>query len=156
MSDNLDYGSPPPSPALGVAGQVIANASLLAAISIYLGWLYSSAFLGYFHLNPLDLNFGVLDYTLRFVSVFSPAILVVAVGAVVFATARAWGLSQTRFAQFVVFRATVRLLANPAYRRLLPEADIEQLHIWRPLLIGAGIAATLLATAPASLMFASG
>jgi hypothetical protein len=42
----------------------------------------------------------------------------------------------------VAFRAKTRTLAHPAFRRLVPEADVEQFHLSRLLLIGAGAVVT--------------
>ena len=70
MSDNPGQSSPPPP--VRIAGQVAANVSLLVAILVYMGWAYDDAYLGYFHLNPLDLNVGVVEYMLRSLNLFRP------------------------------------------------------------------------------------
>ena len=51
-------------------------------------------------------------------------------------------VSTVQFAQHVAFRAKIRVLAHPAFRRLVPEADVEQFHLSRLLLIGAGAVVT--------------
>jgi hypothetical protein len=107
-----------------------------------MGWAYDDAYLGYFHLNPLDLNVGVVEYMLRSLNLFRSGIVLVAVGIVVVTAVRGWGLDRTQFAQHVAFRAKMRVLAHPAFRRLAPEADVEQLHLSRPLLIGTGAVVT--------------
>jgi hypothetical protein len=140
VSGDQGQSSPPPSP-VRIAGQVVANASLLIAILVYMGWAYDDAYLGYFHVSPLDLNVGVVEYMLRSLNLFRSGIVLVAAGVVVLSAVRAWGLGATpRFIRHAAFRAKVRLLAHSAFRRLVPVADVEQLHIARPLLIGAGTA----------------
>ena len=136
MSDDPGHGPPPPP--VRIAGQVVANASLLVAILVYMGWAYDDAYLGYFHISPLDLNVGIVEYMLRSLNLFSPGVVLVAVGVIVVTAVRAWGLGRTRFARHAAFKASVRILAQPAYRRLVPAADIERLHVSRLLLIGAG------------------
>jgi hypothetical protein len=107
-----------------------------------MGWAYDDAYLGYFHLNPLDLNVGVVEYMLRSLNLFRSGIVLVAVGIVVVTAIRGWGLDRTQFAQHVAFRAKIRVLAHPAFRRIAPEADVGQLHLSRLLLIGAGAVVT--------------
>jgi hypothetical protein len=133
--------SSPPSP-VRIAGQVVANASLLVAILVYMGWAYDDAYLGYFHVSPLDLNIGIVEYMLRSLNLFRSGIVLVAVGVVVVSAVRAWGLGGTQFARHIAFRTKVRVLAHPAFRRLLPLAEVEQLHVSRILLIGTGTAVT--------------
>ena len=140
MSDNPGQSSPPPP--VRIAGQVAANASLLIAILVYMGWAYDDAYLGYFHLSPLDLNVGIVEYMLRSLNLFRSGIVLVAVGMVVVTAVRGGGLDRTQFAQHVAFRAKKRVLAHPAFRRLVPEADVEQFHLSRLLLIGAGAVVT--------------
>jgi len=136
VSDDPGHGPPPPP--VRIAGQVVANASLLVAILVYMGWAYDAAYLGYFHISPLDLNVGIVEYMLRSLNLFSPGVVLVAVGVIVVTAVRAWGLGRTQFARHAAFKTSVRILAQPAYRRLVPAADIEQLHVSRILLIGAG------------------
>ena len=140
MSNDSGHSSPP-SP-VRIAGQVVANASLLIAILVYMGWAYDDAYLGYFHVSPLDLSVGVVEYMLRSLQLFRSDIVLVAVGVVAVTALRSWSLGRTQFARHVAFRATVRILAHPTLRRLVPVADVEQMNVLRPLLIGAGTAAT--------------
>jgi hypothetical protein len=140
MSDNPGQSSPPPP--VRIAGQIAANASLLIAILVYMGWAYDDAYLGYFHLSPLDLNVGIVEYMLRSLNLFRSGIVLVAVGIVAVTAVRGWGLDRTQLAQHVAFKAKIQVLAHPAFRRLAPEADIEQLHLSRLLLIGCGAVVT--------------
>ena len=86
----------PASPARGIAGQIVANTSLLIAILVYMGWAYDDAFYGYFHLNALDLNFSIVDYMLRSLDLFSTTLIIVAVVIIAAATVRAWDLGGQR------------------------------------------------------------
>jgi hypothetical protein len=45
-----------------------------------MGWAYDDAYLGYFHISPLDLNVGIVEYMLRSLNLFSPGVILVAVG----------------------------------------------------------------------------
>ena len=81
MSDDPGHGPPPPP--VRIAEQLCANASLLVAILVYMGWAYDDAFLGYFHISPLDLNVGIVEYMLRSLNLFSPGVVLVAVGVIV-------------------------------------------------------------------------
>ena len=65
--------------AASIAGLVVTNSSLLVAVLVYMGWAYTNAMWEYFHLNPLDLGVGVVEYTLRGLDLFSPAIVILAV-----------------------------------------------------------------------------
>jgi hypothetical protein len=65
---------------------------LLVAILVYMGWAYDAAYLGYFHISPLDLNVGIVEYMLRSLNLFSPGVVLVAVGVIVVTAVRAWGL----------------------------------------------------------------
>ena len=134
-----------PPPARGIAGQVVANASLLIAILVYMGWAYDDALYGYFHVRPLDLDVSIVEYMLRSLTLFSPGVVVAAVGVVAVTAARAWGLGQTRFVGLVAFRTRARIAAVPPFRRLVPTGDAEQPHAGRLLLIGAGAAVTVIA-----------
>jgi hypothetical protein len=83
----------PSSPARGIAGQMVANTSLLIAILFYMGWAYDDAFYGYFHLSPLDLNISVVEYMLRSLNLFSPAIILILAGGIIAVTSvRTWSL----------------------------------------------------------------
>jgi hypothetical protein len=56
-----------------------------------MGWAYDTAFLGYFHLSPLDLGVGVSEYILRSLDLFSPGVIIVAVLVIAVIAARNWG-----------------------------------------------------------------
>jgi hypothetical protein len=62
LNGQPDPGSAPPSLARGIAGLVVANSSLLIAILVYMGWAYEDALYGYFHVRPLDLDVGIVEY----------------------------------------------------------------------------------------------
>ena len=145
MSSDHDPGSAPPSPARGIAGQVVANTSLLIAVLVYMGWAYEDALYGYFHLSPFDLNVGIVEYMLRSIALFSPGLVVIAIGVAAAGAARTWGLDRTRLARRAAAKITARISAVPALRRLGPRDDAEHLHAGRLLLIGAGIAVTVIA-----------
>jgi hypothetical protein len=146
VSGDLNPGPMPPSPARGIAGQVVANTSLLIAVLVYMGWAYDDALYGYFHLSPLDLNVGIVEYMLRSLSLFSPRVVVAAVGVVAVTSVRAWNLDQTRLARLAADRTRTRISALPAFRRLAA-GDAHQPHAGRLLLIGVGAAMTVLAFA---------
>jgi hypothetical protein len=145
VSGDLDSGLTPPSPARGIAALVVANTSLLIAVLVYMGWAYASALLGYFHVNPLNLDVSIVEYMLHSLALFSPSVVVFAVVIVVATTIRTWGLGQTRFARLVTERATTRMSAVPALRLLVPAGDAEQARTGRLLLTGTGAVATVLA-----------
>jgi hypothetical protein len=145
VSGDLNTGTVPSSPARGITAQVVANTSLLIAVLVYMGWAYDNALLGYFHINPLNLDVGVVEYMLRSLSLFSPSVVIVAVGVVVVTTIRAWGLGQTRFARLVADNATTRMSAIPVLRLLVPAGDAKQAHTGRLLLISIGAVVTVFA-----------
>ncbi len=74
---------------------VVANSSLVIAGLVYMGWSYTNALWGYFHISPLDLGVGVVEYVLRSLSLFSPAIVIAAVALIAVTTVRAWDLDMT-------------------------------------------------------------
>jgi hypothetical protein len=75
LNGQPDPGSAPPSLARGIAGLVVANSSLLIAVLVYMGWAYEDALYGYFHVRPLDLDVGIVEYILRSLSLFSPSLV---------------------------------------------------------------------------------
>ena len=135
----------PSSPARGIAGQVVANASLLIAVLVYMGWAYDDAYYGYFHISPLDLNVSIVEYMLRSLDLFSPAILVVAVALIAVTTVSAWEVGETRFARVVTGAATSRMSAVPAFRQLASADKAEQSRAGKVLLVGIGAVVTLTA-----------
>jgi hypothetical protein len=62
-------------------GFLSANTAVVGAVMFYMGWVYTSAWLGHFRINPLDLDIGITEYALRGLNVFSPVIIVI--GAIV-------------------------------------------------------------------------
>ena len=134
----------PPSPARGIAGLVVANASLLVAVLVYMGWAYDDALYGYFHVRPLDLNVGIVEYMLLSLTLFRPGVIVIAVGVVAVTAGRTWGLERTRFARSVAGWSQARTSSLPGQRFLAPSGEVERAPAGRLLLIGAGIAATVI------------
>lgn len=145
MSGDGDPGSLANSPARGIAGLIVANASLLIAVLVYMGWAYDNAFLGYFHLSPLDLGVDIVEYMLRSLDLFSPDLAIAVVVVIAVTTVRAWGLGRTTFARGVAGKATARISAVPVLRRLVPAGEAAQPHAGRVLLIGTGAAITVIA-----------
>lgn len=142
MSGELDPGQAPPSPARGIAGQVVANTSLLIAVLVYMGWAWDDAFYGYFHISPIDLNVGIVEYMLRSLALFSTGLVVAAVGVIVVTAVRAWDLGRTRFGRLVADQAPARISLIHAFRPTVLTGNDEQSHVGRLLLIGAGSAIT--------------
>jgi hypothetical protein len=147
LSSQPDPGPVPSSPARGIAGQIVANTSLLIAVLVYMGWAYDDALYGYFHLSPLDLNISIVEYMLRSLDLFSTAIIFVAVAIIAAATIRTWGLGKTRFARQAEHEAATRMSALPALRRLASTDAAERSRARQVLLIGTGAAVTLTALA---------
>ena len=137
----------PSSPARGIAGQIVANTSLLIAVLVYIGWAYDDALYGYFHLSPLDLNISIVEYMLRSLDLFSTTIVLVAVAIIAATAIRAWGLGKTRFARLVVGAVASRMSALPAFRQLASADAAERSRGRQVLLIGTGAAVTLTALA---------
>ena len=145
MSDDGDRASVPQSAARSIVALVVANASLLIAVLVYMGWAYENALLGYFHLSPFDLDVGIVEYMLRSLSLFSPDLVIAAVVVVAVTAVRAWGLDRTTFARDVAGKVTARLAAVPVVRRLAPAGHAGDPHPGRVLLISAGAAITVIA-----------
>jgi hypothetical protein len=118
---------------------------LLVAVLVYMGWAYEDALYGYFHLSPLDLDVGIVEYMLRSLSLFSSDLVLVAVVIAVGAVVRTWGLGRTAFAQEVTGKVTTRLSAVPALRPIVPARGFGHRHPGRMLLIGTGAAVTAVA-----------
>jgi hypothetical protein len=145
VSGDPDRGLEPPSPAQGIAAQVVANTSLLIAVLVYMGWAYDNALYGYFHISPLDLDVGIVEYMLRSLSLFSPGVVVVAVVVVALAVARTWDPSLTRLEQLVEHTTKAQLSEVPVLRGVFAAGDAGRQHAGRLLLTGAGAAATITA-----------
>jgi hypothetical protein len=142
VSGNANQGS---TAARGIAGQVVANTSLLVAVLVYMGWAYENALYGYFHLSPLDLDVGIVEYMLRSLRLFSPELVLVAVVIATVAAIRTWGLERTTLAQEVTSKATARAWAVPGLRRLVPARGAGRPHPGRVPMIGTGAATTVIA-----------
>jgi hypothetical protein len=159
VSGDGDPGFVPPSPARGIATLIVANASLLIAVLVYMGWAYENALYGYFHLSPLDLDVGIVEYMLRSLSLFSPDLVIVAVVIVAVAAFRTWGLGRPKFTRVAVYKAavqmsqatariskdTIRISTVPVLRWLVLADDLQQPHPGQLLLIGIGAAMTVVA-----------
>jgi len=145
LSDQRGPGPVPSSPARGIAAQVVANASLLIAVLVYMGWAYDDALYGYFHVRPLDLDVGIVEYMLRSLSLFSTTIILAAVALIVVTTVRAWGLGKTSVARRVA-QLTQRS-PIPGLWRLASTGAAEQTRGAQVLMVGAGVAITITALA---------
>lgn len=144
MSGEAERGSVSPSAAGRIAGQVVANTSLLIAVLVYMGWAYDAALYGYFHLNPLDLDVGIVEYMLRSLSLFSPDLVLVAVVIVAVAAVRPSGLGHGAFAP-VTSKMTAWAAKLPVLGTLLSTSAAERPHAGRLLLIRTGTAITVVA-----------
>jgi hypothetical protein len=133
------------SPARGIARQVVANTSLLIAVLVYMGWAYDDALFGYFHIRPLDLNVGVVEYMLRSLSLFSTTIIIVIVIGVAVTTVRTWDLGSMRLVRPVVGVAATGVSAIPALRRLASADAAERSRAGQVLTSGAGVVLTVAA-----------
>ena len=76
----------------GIAALLAANSSLLVAGLVYMGWAYLGGLWGYFHLSPLSLGVGVVEYVLRSLGLFTPIIVVATVLFIAAISMRAWDL----------------------------------------------------------------
>jgi len=137
------------SPARGIARQVVANTSLLIAILVYMGWAYEDALFGYFHVRPLDLDVGVVEYMLRSLSLFSTTIVMVIVIVVAVTAVRTWSLGGVRLARPVAGVAATGVSAIPALRRLASADAADRSRVGRVLTTGAGAVLTVAALAMA-------
>ena len=124
----------------GIAGLVIANSSLLAASLVYMGYAYIEALWGYFHLNPLDLGVGIVEYVLRSLSLFSPDLVFAAVTLIAVTAVRAWDLNLTKFTARAD-KAMAHVLSP--FPRLASSGAIRKLRTSRGLLIATGMTLTL-------------
>ena len=135
----------PSSPARGIAAQVVANASLLIAVLVYMGWAYDDALYGYFHVRPLDLDVSIVEYMLRSLSLFSTTIIFAAVALILVTTVHAWGLGNTNVARRLTHVA--QRSAIPGLWRLASTGAAERTRGARVLIVGAGVAITIAALA---------
>jgi hypothetical protein len=92
LGEDTDPGSGASSrsPAVRIVGLIATNATLVVGVLVYMGWAYDTAFLGYFHLNPLDLDVGISEYILRSLDLFSPGFILGAVVVIAVIAARPW------------------------------------------------------------------
>jgi hypothetical protein len=123
-----------------MAGLVVANSSLLVAVLVYMGWAYTSAMWEYFHLNPLDLGVGIVEYMLHGLALFSPVIVILAVLFIAVTAARAWDLDLTRFT-VRTGKAMDQILGRQL--RLACSGAVRQLRTGRGVMIAAGMAVTV-------------
>jgi hypothetical protein len=142
LSVGADPGNLPPPAARGIAGQVVANTSLLVAVLVYMGWAYDDAYYGYFHINPLDLDVGIVEYMLRSLNLFSPHLVMVAVVIAAVAAIRTWGLERSALARLVAGRLTAWAWGVPGLRRLVPARGARRPHPGRVPLIVTGAVVT--------------
>jgi hypothetical protein len=94
LSDQPNTSTVRPPTAARIAGLVVANASLIAAGLVYMGWAYTDALWGHFQINPIDLGVGIPEYLLRSLSLFSPDVVIAAVTFI--AVTAAWNLNLAR------------------------------------------------------------
>jgi len=144
LNSQPDPGSVPSSPARGIAGQVVANTSLLIAVLVYMGWAYDDALYGYFHVRPLDLNVSIVEYMLRSLALFSTALIFVAVAIIAVTTIHAWGLNTTKLNSLAA-AVMSRVSAVPGLRHLASPDTNGQSRAGRVLLTSVG--ATIMVTA---------
>ena len=91
------------------------------------------------------MDVSIVEYMLRSLSLFSPDLVFAAVVIVAITAVRSWGLGQTRSARLVADKTTARMAAIPVVSRVIPVGKAEHPHAGRPLLVGAGLAATIIA-----------
>lgn len=121
MNDHRPRDTPPAATAGRIAGLIAANTSLLVAVLVYMGWAYDHAYLGYFHLDPLDLGVGIPEYILRSLDLFSQDLVFAAVVVVAIVAAAASGIDRAelaRRARRALTAASARASRVPAFRRL--------------------------------------
>lgn len=122
VSDGSSPDWPPGAAAGRIAGLIAANTSLLVAVLVYMGWAYDNAYLGYFHLNPLDLGVGVSEYVLRSLDLFSQHLVFAAVVVVAITAGRTWrldGIALARSAYRALRAGTAWASRAPALRKLV-------------------------------------
>jgi hypothetical protein len=112
-----------------------------------MGWAYEDALYGYFHVRPLDLDVGVVEYVLRSLSLFSPALVFVAAGLIAVTAVRAWGLDVTRLMTGARRGAILRVHGAAQLHRLTSACTGHRPRTARAMLIGTGAAMTLTAAA---------
>jgi hypothetical protein len=146
VSDDGEEGSAGRSSALGIAGQVAANASLLVASLVYMGWAYDTALYGYFHVNPLYLGISVVEYMLVSLSLFSPFLLILVTVFMLMGAARTWHPDWNQRAPFLKNGKRSSLLAL-VHRggRPVSAAIADRPSTGRSLMMGLGAVLTVAA-----------
>ena len=122
----------------GLAGMVVANATLIIAIMVYLGWAYENGFYSCFHLKPLNLGISVQDYLFYSLDLFNP-IVIFAVVSVITANAVTRGTPLTTAAMQLIRRLARRPQAAAGLKwveRQLPQGFLKQLSKMKSPLIG--------------------
>jgi hypothetical protein len=133
------------SPVRGIAVQLVANASLLIALLVYMGWAYDDARYGYFHVNPIDVDTSVIEYMLLSLSLFSPALVIAAMVLITATAVRAWGIDRAKLTHLTASKTVSRILAVAPFRRLVSAVAAAPPHFGRMVTVGAG--ATVMITA---------
>jgi hypothetical protein len=121
---------------------VAANTSLVVAVLVYMGWSYTDALFGYFHVRPLDLGIGIVEYILRSLSLFSPAIVFAAATVVIAVALRGWGPNLAKLAARTARRTLSAALATGRLRRLASLRTGHRPAAPRSTLAGLGAAMT--------------
>jgi hypothetical protein len=119
---------------------VVTNSSLLLAGLLYMGWSYTDGLWGYFHLNPLDMGIGIVEYVLRSLNLFSPLLVIAAALFIVLSAARTWDLDLTRVAAHAR-KLIARILGG--HGRLAASAAVRRLRTGRELMITTGMTVTI-------------
>ena len=147
--------------ALGLAAFIAANLSLIAAVMIYLGWAYDTAFYAYFHLGPVELGVSPGGYMLSSLSLFKPVIVVTVVVAIVGITLWARGSHLLSGARALIgwiariLRTSSRLRSLNMWlgrlNQVIPQTIKKKLpdmnYWWKPKGIQAGLGSAITVTA---------
>ena len=107
-----------------------------------MGWAYEDALYGYFLVRPLDLDVGIVEYVLRSLSLFSPALVFAAAALIAVTAVRAWGLDMTKFVTVAGHRVAPHVPGAARLRRLTSVSDTHQPRASRAMLIGTGAVMT--------------
>jgi hypothetical protein len=110
-----------------------------------MGWAYEDALYGYFHVRPLDLDVGVVEYVLRSLSLFSPALVFGAAGLITATAVRAWSLDATRLVTLARHWVIPHVRGAARLQRLASACAGHRPPTTRAMLIGTGAAMTLTA-----------
>jgi hypothetical protein len=110
-----------------------------------MGWAYDTAFYGYFHISPLNLDIGIIEYMLVSLSLFSPMLVIAVAILILVSVARTWHLDRTETARRVGTKLISRVLPARSPGSLVSTSSTEQPQAGRKLLVGAGATATVIA-----------